>query len=91
MSTVPVQSKKKTANINVRVDPTVKSSIEELYGSFGITVSDAVNMFFYKSLMEGGLPFSLKQPRYNEETEAAMREARDIVSGVVRITKQPAP
>ena len=31
--------------------------------------------------MEGSLPFEMKQPRYNAETEAAMQEARDIVSG----------
>jgi DNA-damage-inducible protein J len=31
--------------------------------------------------MEGGLPFALKRPRYNAETEAAMREAREIAAG----------
>jgi DNA-damage-inducible protein J len=31
--------------------------------------------------MVGGLPFEMKQPRYNAETEAAIREARDIMSG----------
>lgn len=31
--------------------------------------------------MEGGLPFDMKQPRYNLETEAAMLEARDIANG----------
>ena len=31
--------------------------------------------------MEGGLPFEMKQPRYNAETEAAMKEARDIMNG----------
>lgn len=72
---------KKTATISVRIDPDTKNKIEELYASFGITVSDAINMFFHKSLMEGGLPFSLKQPRYNAETEAAMEESRKIADG----------
>lgn len=31
--------------------------------------------------MEGGFPFSIKQPRYNKETEASMLEARDIIAG----------
>ena len=31
--------------------------------------------------MEGGLPFDMKQPRYNTETEAAMQEARTIMNG----------
>ena len=34
--------------------------------------------------MEGGLPFEVKQPRFNAETEAAMQEARDIANGKVK-------
>jgi DNA-damage-inducible protein J len=51
---------------------------------FGITVTDAVNMFLHQSLMVGGLPFELKQPRYNAETEAAMQEAREMIAGRVK-------
>lgn len=69
--------------INIRTDSATKQAIEGLYSQFGITVSDAVNIFFRKSLMEGGLPFDMKQPRYNSETEAAMQAARNIVSGEV--------
>jgi DNA-damage-inducible protein J len=46
--------------LSIKTEPQLKSDVEKLYGSFGITVSDAVNMFFYKSLMVGGLPFELK-------------------------------
>ncbi|MDE7187720.1 MAG: toxin-antitoxin system antitoxin subunit [Lachnospiraceae bacterium] len=34
--------------------------------------------------MEGGLPFEMKQPRYNTETEAAMKEARAIINGQIQ-------
>lgn len=71
----------KTANLNIRIDPETKAGAERLFNSFGITVTDAVNIFLRQSLMVGGLPFEMKQPRYNEETEAAMREALDIASG----------
>ena len=74
----------KTANINIRIDPEVKLSAEELFSSFGITMTDAINIFLHKSIMEGGLPFEMKQPRYNAETEAAMHEARGIMSGQVQ-------
>jgi len=50
----------KTNVMSIRTEPQLKTDIEKLYGSFGITVSDAVNMFFHKSLMVGGLPFDLK-------------------------------
>jgi DNA-damage-inducible protein J len=68
----------KTASLNIRIDPETKASAEELYRDFGITITDAVNMFLRQSLMVGGLPFELKQPRYNAETEAAIKEAKEI-------------
>lgn len=71
----------KTANINVRIDPETKASAERLFSSFGITITDAINIFLRKSIMEGGLPFEMKQPRYNVETETAMKEARAIMEG----------
>jgi|GEM_PF-855696 len=46
--------------VTIRTEQQLKTDIENLYGSFGITVSDAVNMFFHKSLMVGGLPFDLR-------------------------------
>ena len=74
----------KTASLNIRIDPETKSLAEKLFGTFGITVTDAVNMFLRQSIMVGGLPFELRQPRYNAETEAAMQEARDIMAGRVK-------
>lgn len=71
----------KTANLNIRIDPETKSGAEQLFSSFGITLTDAVNIFLRQSLMVGGLPFEMRQPRYNAETEAAMVEARAIASG----------
>lgn len=71
----------KTATLHMRIDPDVKQQAETLYESFGISLSDAVTMFLYKSVMEGGLPFEVRQPRYNAQTEAAMRQARQIMSG----------
>lgn len=64
----------KTASINVRVTKDVKAQAEELFASFGITLSEAINMFLHKSLMVEGLPFDLKQPKYNKETIAAFKE-----------------
>lgn len=79
----------KTANINVRIDPETKSSAEKLFSSFGITITDAINIFLHKSIMEGGLPFEMKQPNYNMETEIAMKEARAIMSGQIQAKHYP--
>ena len=51
----------KTANINIRIEPETKATAEKLFSSFGITITDAINIFLNKSIMEGGLPFELKQ------------------------------
>ena len=73
----------KTANINVRIDPDLNAPVEKLYGSLGLSVTDAINIFLHVSLMEGGLPFEVRQPRYNAETEAAIEEARKIMDGSI--------
>ncbi len=74
----------KTANINIRIDPETKSSAEKLFSSFGITITDAINIFLCKSIMEGGFPFEVKQPRYYAEKEAALSEARAIMEGKIQ-------
>lgn len=73
----------KTANINLRIEPSKKAQAESLFGSFGISVTDAINIFINTSIMEGGFPFQIKQPRYNRETELAMEEARQIMAGKI--------
>lgn len=73
----------KTASITVRIDPNIKNMAEDIYSDFGITISDAVNIFLHKSVQEGGLPFSMRRPRYNQTTLAAMQEAEDISNGKI--------
>ena len=73
----------KDTNFNMRTNKQKKTSLEELYGNLGMTLAEAVNIFFEKSLMEGGIPFDVRVPKYNKETIAAINEARDIMSGKV--------
>ena len=68
----------KTAIINIRTEPDTKKEIEELFSMLGLTVSDAVNVFFKKALMTQAIPFEVGIPRYNKETWEAMKEAEDI-------------
>ena len=78
----------KSGSLYVRVNPKTKKEAELLFNQFGITVSDAINIFLNKSIMEGGLPFEVKQRRYNAETEAAMQEgkqlAEDMAAGIIK-------
>ena len=73
----------KIASISMRVNPQIKAQAESIYRSLGITLTEAINIFLHKSILEGGLPFDVRQPRCNSETEAAIHEARDILVGKV--------
>jgi len=74
----------KTAVINVRTEPEIKAKVEKLYNSMGVSLSDAINMFLYKSIDFRGLPFDLCREIPNAETIAAMKEADDIINGNVQ-------
>lgn len=74
----------KSATLNIRTDPTVKQQAERIYQGFGITLTDAVNIFLRKSIMEGGLPFEMKTAQPNVDTLAAMKETEDILAGRIQ-------
>jgi len=68
---------KKSAIINIRTEPETKTKIDNLFTQFGITTSDAVNIFFHQSLMHGGLPFKVQIPEYNAETLSAIDDVNN--------------
>lgn len=68
----------KTSNLNIRIDPDIKEQAEQLFSQFGITITDAINMFLYQSLNYGGIPFELKTDKPNAVTLSAMKEADEI-------------
>ena len=51
----------KSATFTFRLNSEVKKEAIELFGSLGITLSDALNLFLIQSLQEGGLPFEIKR------------------------------
>lgn len=57
----------KTSNINIRIEPEKKKAAEALFSSFGITITDAINIFLNMSIMQGGFPFEIKQTPYDRE------------------------
>jgi len=70
----------KTANLNIRIDPKTKEEAEKLFSKFGITITDAVNIFLHQSLLSGGLPFSVKLPEPNAATLTAMKEIEEMIA-----------
>ncbi len=70
-----------TTTFNMVINPAKKARLESVYGKFGFSLPEAVDTFFEQSLLVNGFPFTIQQPEYSEETEAAMHEAREIMAG----------
>ena len=69
----------RSAVLNLRIEPEIKVGAEELFGSFGLTVTDAVNVFLRQSLMRGGFPFEIVRYKPNAVTRAAIAEAEQLL------------
>ena len=52
-----------------------KQKAKEIFKKYGLSLSDAVNIFLSQSIYNNGLPFEMKIP--NKETIQAMKEAED--------------
>ena len=59
----------------MRLDPYKKAQIEYTFQELGMTIPEAVNIYFEKCLSEWGIPFRVGYPKPNAETLAAMEEA----------------
>ncbi len=73
----------KSDMLHIRVEPDIKASVEATLSQLGLSTTEAVNIFLRQILIMRGLPFDVRLPRYNSETEAAMQEARDIAAGKI--------
>ena len=70
----------RSAVMNLRIEPEIKANAEELFGSLGLTVTDAVNVFLRQSLMRGGFPFEVVRYKPNAVTQAAILEAEQLLN-----------
>jgi DNA-damage-inducible protein J len=50
----------KRASINMRIDPELKEKVEKLFRELGLSTTDAINIFLHQALLQGGLPFEVK-------------------------------
>ena len=70
--------------LTLQIDSNLKEQAEALFSSFGLTLEEAITLFLEASVQHGGIPFTIEQPRYNQETELALEETRDILSGKIQ-------
>ena len=57
---------------NVYLDTNLKEQAKEIYRHYGLSLSEAVNMFLAQSVFNRGLPFEIKIP--NDMTLEAMKD-----------------
>ena len=50
-------NKQKKSVIQVRVDPDIKQHLERVLSSNGMTISEAVRLYFWQIITQGGVPF----------------------------------
>ncbi len=66
---------RKTSSISARVDPETKAQAERVFETLGLTVSQAITLFYRQVELRRGLPFPVELP--NEATVQALEEARN--------------
>jgi len=63
----------KSAFIRARVEPELKEEVIDILQTLGLSLTEAITLFFKMIKLNRGLPFEVKIP--NEETLAAMEDA----------------
>lgn len=56
-----VVSSTKTDMFRIRMNPEIREELERIYAKNGLTLTDAVNVFFQQSINAGGFPFAVNE------------------------------
>jgi DNA-damage-inducible protein J len=65
----------KTSTINARITPELKHDVEGILAHLGLTLSEAVSLYFHQISLHKGLPFDVRIP--NATTRKAMKAAAE--------------
>lgn len=61
---------KKTATLNIRVNPEVKESAENILSQLGIPMATAIDMYLKQITLVGGIPFAVVLPQIPDSVNA---------------------
>lgn len=64
--------------IHIRVQPEVKAEAEEILSNLGMTTTEAVNIYLKQIILNCGLPFKVRTPKFSDEMLEAIAEAEEI-------------
>lgn len=74
----------KTATLNLRINPTVKSNAENILKQLGIPMATAVDMFLRQVSLTGSIPFSVKLPVIPQEINADAMTNSELEEALLR-------
>ena len=79
------------ANVNIRVEDSLKKNAESIFAELGLSISTATNVFYRQVVRCGGTPFDLRvtDPFYSAENQTRLRKTiENYTSGASKpITK----
>lgn len=64
----------RSAMVRARIEPELKSEVEEIFQKIGLNASEAITVFYSHVKLSGGIPFDLKVP--NRKTRKAIEDSR---------------
>lgn len=50
------------ASINVRIEPHLKAEVEDIFRALGISITEAITLFYQHVRMNRDLPFEIRTP-----------------------------
>ena len=69
----------KTANIRARVEPGLKTEVENILADLGLTVSQTVHLLYRQIQLQRGLPFDVRMPNeLTVRTHNAGRQGKGV-------------
>ena len=68
----------KTATLNLRVNPTVKSRAEEVLSRLGIPMSTAIDMYLNQIALTGGIPFAVTLPKVSSSINMDLMTTEEV-------------
>lgn len=67
----------KTDTLHIRVEPSVKQRAEKTLNDLGLSITDAINVFLNQVILNDGIPFEIRKPKFNNETIQALEDTKN--------------
>ena len=68
----------KTATLNIRINPEVKSAAEKILSQLGVPMATAIDIFLKQITLTGGIPFSVALPKAPDSINLEMMSTSQI-------------